>query len=186
MTILESLLLAFALCADTLAVSTASGLRYSMPKMRWLLLAFVMAFFQGLFPLMGALLGAACEQFITSVDHWIAFFLLLAVGGKMIIDAFRPHKESSPVDIASLGTMCLMGIATSIDAFAVGIGFGLSCSISQSLITCGIIAMVTFLVAVCGIFIGLKGQSVSGRWSSVLAGIVLISIGVKILLQHLS
>lgn len=183
MTILESLLLALALCADTLAVSAASGLRYREPRRRWLLLAFFLALFQGGFPLLGALLGVACEQFIQSIDHWIAFGLLLAVGGKMIFDAWRNGPEGrSAAPRLSIATMCLMGIATSIDAFAVGIGFGLSSTVVQSLVTCSIIFAVTFLVACLGIFLGSRGKHIPQRLSGTIAGLVLIALAVKALL----
>lgn len=204
MTIVESFLLAVALCADTLAVSTASGLKYRTAWRRWLLLAAILGGFQGFFPLMGALLGATCERFIESVDHWIAFTLLLMIGGKMIVDALRSKKSdagSQMLDAADhdgispnddtrahglrLGTMCLLGVATSIDAFAVGIGFGLDSSVSEIFVTCGIIAAVTFTVAMCGIALGRAGRNIPERWTGILAGIVLVGIGTKILVEHL-
>ncbi len=207
MSVAESLLLAVALCADTLAVSTAGGLKYRMPRPRWLLFAFVLGGFQGLFPLMGALTGAVCEQFIEAVDHWIAFGLLLLVGSKMIVDALRTKR---PVDNAvddcgdstalhyddqghdnqtptlKITTMCLLGVATSIDAFAVGIGFGLDSSVAECFITCATIAAVTFTVALTGIGLGRAGRIVPERWTGIIAGLVLIGIGTKILVEHLA
>jgi len=205
MTIVESFLLAIALCADTLAVSTAGGLKYRMSWQRWLILALVLGGFQGLFPLMGALLGSACDQFIEAVDHWIAFALLLLIGSKMVFDALSKHKNkdgnlhlTSPDNDANsdktevqdmrlkVGTMCLLGIATSIDAFAVGVGFGLDCSVVECFITCAIIALVTFLVALLGITLGKAGHNIPERWTGIIAGLVLIGIGAKILIEHLS
>lgn len=205
MTILESLLLAVALCADTLAVSTASGLKYRMDWRWWLLLAAILGGFQGLFPLMGALIGSACERFIEAIDHWIAFALLILIGGKMIIDALRAkgdiqlreavahndtaHNDSSKIKNQNsklpLGTMCLLGIATSIDAFAVGIGFGLDSSVAECFVTCAIIATVTFIVAMVGITLGRAGRNIPERWTGIIAGLVLIGIGTKILLEHI-
>mgnify|MGYP002622477339 CR=1 FL=1 len=190
MSVPESFLLALALCADTLAVSSVSGLRYRMSWRRWLLLAVLLAVFQGLFPLLGALIGSACERFIEAVDHWIAFALLLMIGGKMIVDALRSGNsghEHSDTDLQpSIPTMCLLGVATSIDAFAVGIGFGLESTVAQSIVTCAIIAVVTFLVAATGITLGRAGRIIPERWTGVIAGLVLIAIGAKILLEHLT
>ena len=186
MSIIESLILAFALCADTLAVSAASGLKYNMSKRRWLMLASILALFQGLFPMLGAIIGVVSEKFISAVDHWIAFGLLLSVGAKMIFDAFTNHNDEKKLDIANIGTMCILGVATSIDAFAVGIGFGLNSTFIQSATTCAIITGVTFLVAIMGICIGRSGRHISQRWSGLVAGLVLISIGCKILIEHLA
>ena len=75
-----------------------------------------------------------------------------------------------------------VGIATSIDAFAVGIGFGLSSTVVQSLVTCSIIFAVTFLVACLGIFLGSRGKHIPQRLSGTIAGLVLIALAVKALL----
>ena len=186
MTILESFLLALALCVDTLAVSTACGLKYRLARRRWLLFSIILAVAQGLFPLMGAVIGSVCERFIEAVDHWIAFALLLAIGVKMIVDALRKRNDQDlNISTLNLGTMCLLGIATSIDAFAVGIGFGLSSTLTESVITCGIITVVTFVVSVLGVALGQTGRHIPERWSGLVAGLVLIGIGTKILVEHL-
>lgn len=187
MSIFESILLALALCVDTLAVSTACGLKYEMRTRRWLLLSLTLGLSQGLFPLAGAILGTACERFIEAIDHWIAFVLLLAIGVKMIVDAFRKKSDSDlKSNTLNFGAMCVLGVATSIDAFAVGIGFGLDSSIAESLVTCAIIAAVTFTVSCLGVLLGRGGRSISTLWAGILAGLVLIGIGVKILVEHLS
>lgn len=186
MTILESILLALALCVDTLAVSTACGLKYTMRARRWVLLSLTLGISQGLFPLAGAILGSACEQFIEAIDHWIAFVLLLAIGVKMVVDAVR---KKSDTDIKSntlnFGAMCLLGVATSIDAFAVGIGFGLNSTLMEIIVTCSIIAVVTFAVSCAGVLLGRGGRTISTLWTGILAGLVLIGIGTKILVEHL-
>lgn len=187
MSILESILLSLALCVDTLAVSTACGLKYTMRPSRWLLLSLTLGLAQGLFPLAGAILGTACERFIEAVDHWIAFVLLLCIGAKMIFDATH-KKDDSLADTGTLDfkTMCLLGVATSIDAFAVGIGFGLNSTITESIITCAIIAFVTFAVSCLGVLLGRGGRSIPNLWAGIIAGLVLIGIGVKILVEHLT
>ena len=143
---IETLLLAFALCVDSFTVSTTCAFRSHMAIRRGLLMAVVFALFQGGFPFLGAMLGVAFKAFISSVDHWIAFALLLLVGGKMIVDSLRDAPDSRQLDVSSLGVMCLLGIATSIDAFVVGIGLGLDNDFIHIVIIAAIITVVTFLV----------------------------------------
>ena len=89
MTLLESFLIALALIVDSLVVSTTSAFKSKMPYRKGLLMAVVFAVFQGGFPLLGALLGGAFKDFVDGFDHWIAFGLLLLVGGKMIWDTLK-------------------------------------------------------------------------------------------------
>ena len=117
MSLIEVLLLALALSVDSLVVSTASTFKSKMPYRKGVLMAFVFGVFQGGFPLLGALLGAVFQDFVSSIDHWIAFGLLLFVGGKMIWDAFHSEEDDRPLDVTKFGTMCILGVATSIDAF---------------------------------------------------------------------
>ena len=98
-----------------------SAFSSKMSYRRGLLMAAIFAFFQGGFPLMGALLGGVFKESMESVDHWIAFGLLLLVGGKMIVDALRNAPKESRLDVTRVGTLCLLGVATSIDAFVIGI-----------------------------------------------------------------
>ena len=184
MTLVESFLLALALCVDSFVVSTTSAFKSKMPYSRGLLLAFVLAIFQGLFPLLGALLGGAFKEVAAAVDHWIAFGLLLIVGGKMIWDAFHGDKDDATLDVNQIGTMCLLGVATSIDAFVVGIGFGLSSTRWETLVTVLVIFVVTFVVSVVGVFLGKRNIPVPEKAATVLAGIVLIALGTYTLLQH--
>ena len=184
MTLVESFLLALALCVDSFVVSTTSAFKSKMSYSRGLLLAFVLAIFQGLFPLLGALLGGAFKEVASAVDHWIAFGLLLIVGGKMIWDAFHGDKDDAPLDVTQIGTMCLLGVATSIDAFVVGIGFGLSSTRWETLVTVLVIFVVTFVVSVVGVFLGKRNIPVPEKAATVLAGIVLIALGTYTLLQH--
>ena len=184
MTLVESFLLALALCVDSFVVSTTSAFKSKMPYGRGLLLALVLALFQGLFPLLGALLGGAFKEVASAVDHWIAFGLLLIVGGKMIWDAFHGDDDVEPLDVTHLGTMCLLGVATSIDAFVVGIGFGLSSTRWETLVTVLVIFVVTFVVSIVGVFLGKRNIPVPERAATILAGIVLIALGTYTLLQH--
>ncbi len=184
MFLVEALLLALALCVDSFVVSTTSAFKSKMPYARGLLLAFVLALFQGLFPLLGALLGGAFKEVASAVDHWIAFGLLLLVGGKMIWDAFHDNEEVETLDVTRLGTMCLLGVATSIDAFVVGIGFGLSSTRWEILFTVLVIFLVTFVVSLVGVCLGKRNVPVPERVATVVAGVVLIALGTYTLIEH--
>ena len=184
MFLVEAFLLALALCVDSFVVSTTSAFKSKMPYARGLLLALVLALFQGLFPLLGALLGGAFKDVVSALDHWIAFGLLLFVGGKMIWDAFHGGEDVEVLDVTRFGTMCLLGVATSIDAFVVGIGFGLSSTLWETLVTVLIIFFVTLIVSLVGVSLGKRNIPVPERVASVMAGVVLIGLGTYTLLEH--
>ena len=185
MSFVEALLLAFALCVDSLVVSTTTAFRSKMPWRQGILMAVVFGLCQGTFPLMGALIGDVARFFIESVDHWVAFGLLAFVGGKMVLEGMRgkdEHTEKRPLNV---GTMFLLGIATSIDAFAVGIGLGLGNPLKVVLWVVAMIAAVTAMVSLLGVFFGKRNIPVPERTATIIAGLVLIGLGVKILLEHL-
>ena len=185
MTIWESILIAIAVCFDSLAVSTACALQSKMKYRQGLLMAITFAIFQGAFPLFGALLGNIAESFIKAIDHWIAFSLLSLVGGKMLYDAFCPVEKKTNIDTSKVYIILTLAIATSIDAFVVGIGYGLNSTIPQIIFTTIIIAIATFLSSMLGIFIGNRNIPLNEKATSILGGLVLIGLGVKILIQHL-
>ncbi|MBN2682570.1 MAG: manganese efflux pump [Bacteroidales bacterium] len=183
MDLLFVFLVAFGLSFDSFAVAICSGLR--MPKILFFdaaKIAFSLAFFQGAFPLLGWLLGYYVKDYIEAVDHWIAFAILGFLGVRMVLESFKPDdcKQFNPL---KLKTMVTMSVATSIDAFAVGITF--SFIETPILLSCAIIGAVTFVVAMTGILIGKKTGSVFGKRMEIAGGIILILLGVKILLEHL-
>lgn len=185
MTIVEALLLALALCVDSLVVSTTTAFKSKMSWRQGILMAVIFGLCQGLFPLMGALVGDVARSFIEAVDHWVAFGLLAFVGGKMIVEGIRGKDEDVSQRTLNVGTMFLLGIATSIDAFAVGIGLGLDNPMSIVLWVVAIIAAVTFLVSLLGVFLGNRRIPVPERAANIIAGVVLIGLGAKILFEHL-
>lgn len=184
MNFVSSILLALALCVDSLVVSTTCAAKSKMTYQRGLILALVFALFQGGFPLIGALIGSACQTLIESIDHWIAFGLLALIGVKMIVDAFHEGDDNSKMDVSRLWVLCTLGIATSIDAFVVGIGFGLNSSLIDILFTVLIITVVTFMAAMLGVFFGKQNIPIPEKWATIIAGIVLIGLGVKTLFEH--
>lgn len=186
MHVLEVFLLALALCVDSLVVSTASAFKSKMSVRHGVLMALIFALFQGGFPLLGALLGGAFRDRVAAVDHWIAFGLLLLVGGKMIVDALRDVPEERQLDVSRVGVICLLGVATSIDAFVVGIGLGLDRDVPQVLFSVAVIGIVTFLVSMIGVFMGRRNVPIPERFAGIVAGLVLIGLGTWTLVEHLS
>ena len=183
----EALLLALALCVDSLVVSTTTAFRTKMTYRQGLLMALVFGFCQGVFPLAGAIIGDVAREFIEAVDHWIAFGLLAIIGGKMIIEAVR-NKADNPDNFNfqfSIFNFFLLGVATSIDAFAVGIGLGLDNPLATVLWIVTTIGVVTTLVSLLGVYLGKRNIPVPERTANIIAGLVLIGLGVKILLEHL-
>lgn len=189
---LELILVAVGLSMDAFAVSICKGL--GMRKLSYrhaLLVAFLFGVFQGLMPLVGWLLGVQFQHYIVSIDHWIAFVLLAFIGGKMLFDAFCKGSQDegdacesdlteSRLDIKEL---FLLAIATSIDALAVGITLAfLEVDIVVAVFCIGLI---TFCLAFVGVIIGNKFGAKYEKPATILGGVVLILIGVKILLEHL-
>ena len=182
--------MSLALCVDTLVVSSATALRSKMSNRRGLLLALILGFCQFAFPLVGALIGDVARAFIEAVDHWIAFGLLAFIGGKMIWDGVKSKEDddaSAPLSTfhIPLSTFFLLGVATSIDGLAVGIGLGLDNPLRDVLWIVTTIGVVTFLVACVGVYLGKRNIPVPERVANIIAGLVLIGLGVKILLEHL-
>ena len=186
MSYLEIFLLALGLCADTLAVTMAFGaVKGRVPFAAHLKIDLTLGLIQAAFTAIGWALGAVCLHLIESVDHWIAFGLLLFIGVKMIVEAIR-SQEGDKADLLAFGPLLLAGIATSIDALAVGISLAmLAMSLAKTMFTFFAIFAVTAAVAAIGLVGGGRFQKILGNKAGIAAGIILIAIGVKILLEHL-
>lgn len=183
----ELLLLAIGLSMDAFAVSVCKGLCMKRLNLRQAtVVALFFGGFQALMPLVGWALGTQFEQFITPVDHWIAFVLLALIGGKMLWDAFHEDDEelSCPADgKLDLRELVMLAVATSIDALAVGITFAfLRVDILTSV---GLIGVTTFALSIVGVAVGHRFGARYEKPATVAGGIVLILIGLKILLEHL-
>ncbi len=178
--------IAVGLAMDAFAVSVASGIRLGcdLRAHHTLRLAFFFGFFQFMMTVLGWFAGASIESFIQSFDHWIAFGLLTLIGGHMFIEALRTDDTGACSGDPTRGYRLVgLSIATSIDAFAVGISLGvLHSDVWFPSIVIGLVAA-GFTVA--GIRLGCRiGISMSHR-IEILGGIVLVGIGVKILLEHI-
>lgn len=183
--ILEILFLSVALSMDSFTVSITCGLQKTLTKKRTLLLAFSFAFFQALLPLLGALLGDAFSSIMSKADHWIAFALLFIIGLKMIMDGRNFKLKEKIFDVSSLKVIILLSLATSIDAFIVGISFSMMWTIMQQVIAILAIFVATFLFSFMGVKMGEKVHFIKPRIALFTGGAILILIGVKTLIEHL-
>ena len=183
MHLLELFLIATGLSFDTFAVSLSTGLTVSNIKFwQGVKIAFVLAFFQTIMPLIGWIGGVQVEKYIASYDHWIAFSLLAALGIKMILESFKKEEEKK-FNPLLFSVLIGMAVATSIDALVVGLCLAMiKTNIYLALI---IIGSVTFLVSMTGMLFGKKANGRSGKKVEILGGLILIGIGLKILIGHL-
>ncbi len=171
---------------DSFAVSLAVGLSYK--ELRWVAVVRAMIFFgvfQAAFAGLGWLLGQSLKELIGHVDHWIAFFLLIAIGGKMIRDSIRLKPGERSFNIEKYLILAGLSVATSIDALIVGMSLGfLQVPVVTSVV---VIGAITMLFTASGFILGIKnGFRLLGKRAGLLGGIILIAIGIKILVQHLS
>ncbi len=148
-------------------------------------IAFSFGLFQGIMPLLGWLVGSKFKNYITHVDHWIAFILLAIIGSKMLYESFnvKESEVGSEEKDLSFKLILLLSVATSIDALAVGVSFAfLEVSILSA---CIMIAFITFIISFMGVFLGKVCGNILQSKAEILGGVILIFIGIKILWEHL-
>ncbi|MEM2145169.1 MAG: manganese efflux pump MntP family protein [Candidatus Jordarchaeaceae archaeon] len=184
--IFSIIVIAFGLAMDSFAVSISSGVTIKQVRIRD---AAKIALFFGLFqvgmPVLGWLFGTGLADLVSEVDHWIAFGLLSLVGGRMIYESVKKEKSENEKEIDPLSThvLLVLSVATSIDAFAVGVSFAfLGVFILNPII---VIGTVTFLLCFLGVFAGNKFGQIFKNKLKIVGGIILIGIGLKILIQDL-
>jgi len=185
MGLLELILIAVGLSMDAFAVALCKGLNMRKLTLRnSAIIALFFGGFQGAMPLLGWALGKQFESYITSIDHWIAFALLVLIGGNMIREVFKKDDdEMEAEDNLNLKELLLLAIATSIDALAVGITFAfLQVSILPAV---SLIGAITFVLSLVGVVIGHKFGAKFKSKAEFAGGFVLILIGTKIILEHL-
>lgn len=182
MSIAELFVLAVGLSMDAFAVSICKGLSLGKIKTKHMMIAGAwFGGFQALMPLIGYFLGSFFAEMITKYAHWIAFVLLLFLGGKMVKEAFS--KEESVDPSMDARNMLLLAVATSIDALAVGVTFAfLQVAILPAV---SFIGVITFLCSAVGVKIGSIFGDKYSKKAQITGGIILILIGVKILLDGL-
>ncbi len=185
MDFLTLLFIAFALAIDAFAVSLSTGAYLGKPDTRQTFrMAFHFGLFQFLMPIIGWAAGTGFVSLIEAADHWIAFGLLGAIGGRMIWNAFRNEEETVRKDMTKGWSLMSLSIATSIDALAVGLS--LSCINVHILIPAVLIGAVAGIMSVVGIRLGERVSQAFGKHMEYIGGIILILIGVRIVLEHLS
>ena len=187
------LAIALGLSADAFAVTISNTLCYpNLSRGKKLAMPTVFGLMQGGMPLLGYLLGIVFAQYIEKIDHWIALGLLVILGVKMIVETIKENAEKDDCcckdgEVAqknlSFGTILLQGVATSIDAMAVGITLALTVplKIYWSVL---VIAVVTFAVCLLGLFLGKYGKFLK-KYAGFVGGAVLILTGVKIFVEHM-
>ncbi|MBP3540286.1 MAG: manganese efflux pump [Clostridia bacterium] len=180
-------LIAIGLSMDAFAVSMCKGLGMKrLNRKHAFIIALFFGGFQALMPLIGWFLGTQFEQYIQSVDHWIAFGLLAYIGGKMLWDAIRgddseeAQRVESKLDVKEL---VILAIATSIDALAAGITFAVLKTPIVPAVT--LIGLITLALCFIGVSVGFHFGSKYEKAAQITGGVVLILIGLKILLEHL-
>lgn len=176
-------LLAVGLSMDAFAVSVCKGLAQPKATLKHSLIAGAwFGGFQALMPLIGYLLGSQFASYITAVDHWIAFILLVFIGINMIRESLSKDEESADPNMG-FKSMLLLAISTSIDALAVGITFAfLDVQIVPAV---SFIGCITFVLSAIGIRIGAIFGAKYKSKAEFVGGLILILLGIKILLEHL-
>lgn len=188
MDLISLFLIALGLSMDSFAVSVSSGI--ILPGIRFnkaMIIAFSLAFFQGLMPFLGWILGIGLQSYIRPVDHWVAFILLSVLGIKMIYESTKKEEDRSGFNPLHPKVLLTMSVATSIDALIVGMSLSFI-TISQTflwLTPIFVIGGVTFFMSMLGILFGKKIGNQLGKKMEMLGGIVIVLIGLRILAEHL-
>jgi len=185
MDLLTTLALAVGLAMDSFSVSVCTGTALNGSRLPAAVrTGLVMGGFQALMPVLGWLGGGAISTALACYDHWIAFSLLLFIGGRMTYEALCGSGDSTILDASSWRLLLALGVATSIDALAVG--FSLAFVSDAIVVPIVMIGLVTFALSALGVLIGCRASSLLKDRVPVLGGLLLVGIGFRILIGHLS
>jgi putative Mn2+ efflux pump MntP len=182
------ILIGVSLAFDAFAVSISAGISDRNLKAFYVIRgSLFFGVFQFIMPVTGWFLGKAFVSYIEAFDHWIAFALLVFIGGRMLAGALpRKNKErptEKSIDIQHIGNLTILAFATSIDALAVGLSFSM---VNQAIwIPATIIGCITFVLCFFGFEFGKKIGLAFETYSQIIGGLILIGIGIKILLEHI-
>lgn len=178
-----TILLAFSMAMDAFAAALGKGAALHRPRLTEALrTGLIFGLVEAATPVLGWMAGVAAAAWIVRIDHWVAFTLLAAIGGRMALQAlWRPQADAAPGQ-HSLGLLLLTATATSLDALAVGVMLAF---IKVDIITtAAAIGAATFVMASLGMAVGRWLGPIFGRVAEVLGGVWLIGIGTKILIEH--
>ncbi|MEG1573042.1 MAG: manganese efflux pump [Bacteroidales bacterium] len=181
MSLLTLILLSVALSMDCFAVSIACGMQQLQSKWVALKMALTFSVFHIGMISLGWALGIGFQKYIDLFDHWLAFGLLCGIGIKMIIEGLDSKKEKS-ICIQKWSVLCTLALATSIDAFVVGISLSLENVRWLEAVVC--VGGTLIIMTLTGLFIGSKMRFFSPKFANILGGIILLGIGIRILLEH--
>lgn len=186
MGLFELMAIAVALAMDAFSVAIASGAGMKMVSLRQTIrLAWHFGLFQALMPVIGWAAGKSVVNYVSGLDHWVAFILLLFVGINMIRNAFSDEDdEGEKMDPTKGKTLVILSVATSIDALAVG--FSISMAGVDIAMPAVVIGVVAFIFTASGLHLGRKIGQIPrlGAFSEVFGGLALIGIGLRILFEH--
>ena len=184
--LVNSVLMGIGLAMDAFSVSLTNGLNENQMKIkRMCLIAGCFTFFQFIMPVLGWILVHTVSNYFEKFSElipWIALFLLLYIGGKMLIEAVHKSEEDEKVNKLTFSVLILQGVATSIDALSVGFAIA-DYNFLMALASSVIIAVVTFVICIGGLIIGKKAGTVLRRKAGLLGGFILIGIGIEIFIR---
>lgn len=184
------LLLGLAMSTDAFAAALGKGAAMAKPTLaRALRVGLIFGVVEAITPVIGWLIGSAASSYVKAYDHWIAFVLLGALGAHMIWKALTEDDEADEAEASAdrhgnLVTLALTGLATSIDAMAVGVG--LAFVNVPILVVAGVIGACTFTMVTLGVMAGRALGAMIGRRAELVGGVILILVGAAILYEHLS
>ena len=184
MDIISIVIIAVGLAMDAFAVSITSGITIKSLRINNALkIALFFGLFQAVMPIVGWLAGLSLRDYISAIDHWIAFGLLSFIGCKMIYESITVQSSKKEINPLNVYVLLVLSVATSIDALAVGVSFAfLKVSIVTPVITIGAI---TFLLSYLGVYIGDRIGHFFENKIEIAGGLLLIGIGIKILVEGL-
>ncbi len=183
--IVISLLIGIGLAMDCFAVSLSAGAAYPADHLKiGFAYALSFGFFQGAMCLFGWFLGVGFASLIAAYDHWVAFFLLLIIGAKMIREGIEEGPPQPGREALAAMTVLSLSVATSIDALAVGISFAVLAI--PPYLPAVIIGLVALCFSVAGVAFGRQLARVVGGRVDILGGVILILIGLRVLAEHLA
>lgn len=185
MSVFEIFVLAVGLAMDAFAVAICKGLSLNKTNIKhYVVVGLWFGGFQGLMPMIGYFLGKAFGRYIEQIDHWVAFVLLLIIGGNMIKEALSKDCDDNMTSGLGFATMLVLAISTSIDAAATGII--LESEGANIWLSVAVIAAVTFIISALGVKIGNVFGTKYKSKAEFAGGAILILLGTKMLFEGLS